>query len=120
MALGPCWGLLGGDCGIPEATWSFPGSSFGLMVDPRMPFGVSCASFEGPPRQSMARFESYLQYFRRSTDFTGMKDTSFQRGFWEAPEILFGIICEALECPAVFLGPSWYSPGVSWVSPRGP
>mgnify|MGYP006879296183 FL=1 len=49
-----------------------------------------------------------------------MKDTSFQRGFWEAPESLLGIICEALECPAVFLGASWCSPGVSWGSPRGP
>ena len=45
-----------------------------------------------------------------------MKDTSFQRGFWKAPESLLGIICEALECPAVFLGASWCSPGVSWGS----
>ena len=35
------------------------------MAVSRMPFGVSCASFEGPPRQSKAGFECYLQYFRR-------------------------------------------------------
>ena len=54
------------------------------------------------------------------TDSTDMKDTSFQRGFWEAPETRLGIICEALVCPAVLLGASWSSPGVSWGSPRGP
>ena len=63
------------------------------------------------------RFECYLQYFRGSSDSTDMKDTSFQRGFWEAPESLLGIICEALECPAVFLGVFWSSPGVSQGTP---
>ena len=35
------------------------------MAVSKMPFGVSCVSFEGPPRQSKASFECYLQYFRR-------------------------------------------------------
>ena len=35
------------------------------MAVSKMPFGVSCPSFEGPPRQSKAGFECYLQYFRR-------------------------------------------------------
>ena len=35
------------------------------MAVSKMPCGVSCASFEGPPRQSKAGFECYLQYFRR-------------------------------------------------------
>ena len=48
-----------------------------------------------------------------------MKDTSFQRGFWEAPESRLGIICEALVCPAVLLGASWSSPGVSWGGSQG-
>ena len=41
--------------------------------------------------------------FVGSTDFTSMKDTSFQRGFWEAPESLLGIICEALELSLIHI-----------------
>ena len=41
------------------------------------------------------------------TDSTDMKDNAFQSGFWEAPENLLGIICDALGCPAVFLVASW-------------
>ena len=35
------------------------------MAVSNMGFGVSCASFEGPPRQSKARFQCYLEYFPR-------------------------------------------------------
>ena len=33
------------------------------MAVSKMRFGVSCASFEGPARQSKARFQCYLEYF---------------------------------------------------------
>ena len=56
---------MGTVCSVLEATWSFPGSSFGLMAVSKMHCGVSCASFEGPPRQSKARFQCYVEYFPR-------------------------------------------------------
>ena len=56
---------MGAVCGVLEATWSFPGSFFGLMAVSTMRFGVSCASFEGPPRQSKDSFQCYLEYFPR-------------------------------------------------------
>ena len=89
------------------------------MAVSKMRFGVSCASFEGPPRQSKARFQCYLEYFPGSIDFTGMNDTSFQRGFWEAPESLLGIICDAYfwRPPSSPFGVIW-EPfcGVQWRS----
>ena len=55
---------MGTVCRVPEATWSFPGSSFGLMAVSKMRFGVSCASFE-PSASEQGPFSMLFRIFSR-------------------------------------------------------